>query len=141
MQAPMVCHEDKTICQIWKGCSPENCPAKEEGAAGGEGHGEETEGRAKRETGEKEMECGARDEECKREMIAMKVGPKIACREETKEICPFRPNFLMVRKPIPEGKYSRTNIVEATNQKKDELIGQPRTKCVYCPNVEGGRGK
>ena len=50
------------------------------------------------------MVCSERDENCKRKLIAMQLAPKVSCREKTKEVCPFKPEFLMVSKPPPPGK-------------------------------------
>ena len=50
-------------------------------------------------------ECEERDEACKRELVATEVGPQRTCRPETQEVCPFKPDFVLVSLPPPMGTY------------------------------------
>ena len=109
MEFPRICHEaDKSLCRVWQGCSVDNCPAAAESEGGGNPMVAK---RKKRQTaGDEAMEeaCGANDEACKRDLVERKVGPKVTCRETTMDVCPYRPEFLMVRKKAPAGTYVRT---------------------------------
>ena len=83
-----MCHEDKTACAIWAGCSPSHCEDADPGHAT----------RKKRQTTDSD----------KRAMMERPVAK--SCRVETLEVCPIKPAYLMRRKPIPESKLGLRNM-------------------------------